>query len=99
MFSVRYSHGFWGSKVLTPPATAGGTDPVQEHFWTFEANPLARPRLLAWYLALNNQLVVDSKQTGNAPRPRVRKVLVSLAIHNPLERRSSAIDNYVNRLS
>jgi hypothetical protein len=39
MFSVRYKRGFWGSTVFTPPATADGTDPVQEHFWTFEAKP------------------------------------------------------------
>jgi hypothetical protein len=40
MFSERYSRGSWGSKVLTPPATADGTDPVQEHFWTLEAKPI-----------------------------------------------------------
>jgi hypothetical protein len=25
---------------IDPPATADGTDPVQEHFWTFEAKPV-----------------------------------------------------------
>jgi len=43
------------------------------------------------HLALNNQFVVDGKQTGDAPRSHIRKVFVSLAIHNALERRSSII--------
>jgi DNA-binding response OmpR family regulator len=38
MFTRRYYRGFL-NRGFDPPATAGGTDPVQENFPTFEAKP------------------------------------------------------------